>query len=580
VTKGTQKRIRSIYYVELDKVGGSIPYDLRYIGIVRRELVLLALLFDRVYLPPKCIIEHPVTLPALESLAELVQSGRIGTSIDPCGGSLHDLMRFILKRMLTGIPKNPFPNTHAEYLRKRSRELLSRLDGLLPVEPLHMRNIGEQALRFSGSILKYMEEAADRSAVAVFGTFLQEAKRSFDVSKGVRWQWVVALGRLVNVFPRQETDTILTTLNAAYFRQGEEANDCLWFPGRFAKRLMYCDLPDYIIPSTARSDLSFEKILRSARRLGVELETALDLSGPQLMELSCLSEMREFADRFLTTILEHNDSQGSELIVTLVKTQRPGELMDVRKWLDGPDPIHRRQYGIGVDLAASDLSLPLRWSKVMRVISLGGLAEDSRKEGDIAYHPEARSLGCTGGEKILSRGMARFLEFFLLNPHTNLTLREVDEYLMEWVYIDTEQRLDGELIPDDEESLNMRAYKIKERLNFEMEPFSLKIEITAGRWTLCGLERIRIVRSRDERIRPENPIKGYPKLRTLFETLAENYPGYVSKEAIEKALDYGEDEQKKVWGMVKELKRYLRKHSSEWTIYSDRVGNYRLDKVR
>jgi hypothetical protein len=93
------------------------------------------------------------------------------------------------------------------------------------------------------------------------------------------------------------------------------------------------------------------------------------------------------------------------------------------------------------------------------------------------------------------------------------------------------------------------------------------------------LERIRIVRSRDEQTRPENPVKGYPKLRTLFETLADNYPGYVSKEGIEKALDYGEDEHKKVWGMVKELKRYLRKHSSEWTIHSDRVGNYRLIKT-
>ena len=574
MSEGAQNRVRSVYYGELDKVGGSIPYDLRYMGRARRELALLVLLFDRVYLPPKCIIEHPVTLPVLESLAELVQAGRIGTSIDPSDGSLHDLMRFILERMLMGIPKNPYPNTHAEYLRNRSKELLSRLAGLLPVEPLHIRNVGKQVSRFSCSILKYMEEAADCSRVGAFGTFLREAKRSFDVSKGGRWQWVVTLGRLVNVLPRQDTDAILTTINAAYFRQGEEANDCLWFPGRFAKRLMYCDLPDYITPSTARSDLSFEGILRSARRLGTEFEGALGLPGAQLMELADLPEMRRFAERLLATLLD--PTAGPEAIVESLVVQETAIPVDVRNWLPCPDS---RSYKAAVDSAVSDLSLPLRWSKVMRVISLGGLAEDVRMDGDLTYHPESRILRCTGGEKILSRNMARFLEFFLTNPHANLTLREVDEYLMEWVYIDTEQRLDGEFIPDDEESLKMRAYKMKERLNFEMEPFSLKIEITASRWTLCGLERIRIVRSREEQTRPENPVKGYPKLRTLFETLADNYPGYVSKEGIEKALDYGEDEHKKVWGMVKELKRYLRKHASEWTIHSDRVGNYRLKKV-
>jgi hypothetical protein len=577
VTEGNEKRVRSVYYGELDKICGSIPYDLSHVGRVRRELALLSLLFDKVYIPPKCIIEHPVTLPAMESLDELVQTGRIGTSIDPSEGSLHDLMRSILEQMLSGIPKNPFPNTHAHQLRKRSKDLISRLDAVLPQEPIYLRDIGVQVSRFSGSILKYMEETVERSEAFAFRTFLQEARRSFDVDKGGRWQWVVTLGRLLNVLHRQEADEILTTVNAAYFRQGEEANDCLWFPGRFKERLRGRELPDYILPSTARSALSFERLIRSARCLGVELETALDLPAARLLELGGQPEMQRFAKRLLAVILE--PGERSEWIIDPMEAKRLacGALKDVRDWLANQDP-NEWHYRAAVDFAATDLSHPLRWSKVMRVISLGGLAEDSH--GDIAYDPVSRMIEAGGIAKILSRGMARLLEFFLMYPQTNLTLREVDEYLMEWVHIDSERRLDRKLLPDEEESLKMRTYKLKERFNKELEPFCLEIAITQGRWTLVGMQRIRIVRNKAERARPENPVRGHVRLWMLFEKLADHYPGYASKEALARALNISEDEEQKVWWAVDDLKKYLRNCKEEWTVFSDRVGNYRLDKNR
>lgn len=571
-----------IYYGEFDKIGGAIPPDPFFFGVARKELVLLGLLFDTVCIPPKSIIEHPIALPVLGSLAAFVKNGKIGTSFNEDDRNFHELTHLIIENFLMGIRKNTMRSDFS-HIRKRADRMKRRVMEVFPKEPIYYRNVDNQIHGFSEGIVNYLEFLYLMNGRKEYNRFLKEAGDRFDIRTGSRALWVANLGRFYNRTNLRAWNQLLIGVHLSYLRQGERANQAQYFPGKFMVRIRkdIRDYPDFLMPATLNTSLSYDNIINVFNQMNIDIESALTLPGDALYEIATSAEMKRLSTAILNRLLDPGGNP-SELISGCgekkIKKTFPDE--SLRRFLESRAFSACR---LEKDLLFLRDPVSLPWTKLGRVIATT-TCPGAFFQRDIQFDPFAGTL-TAGHQKIaLKKNASKLFAYLLIHRHLEILTSDVEMYVEEW---DTVESATKPLKTDYRSILaydyhlparKERIFKMKQRLSERIRPLGLRIELARNRWKLIGFDRVSIYIEGGEANRP--PVVDMPKyLQPLYSALSEAYPAAVSHQDLLTLFGYKDDETQKLYWVKRDLINYLAINvltKGRWTIKSHGTGNYRL----
>lgn len=581
--------MQGIYFGKFDAIGRTSSFDAAFLPEIRRELALLAMI-DPVCIPPDHLVENPLALPALESLKQLVRNGRIGTSGSAAGHSPLALLERKIDERLEEIPRRSGRREETFLLRK-AEELKGRMRDLIPREFPIVRDISLQILQYSRTLADGLEEAAENLNLSEAKLLLQQAFRAFDLDQGIRTFWLISLDQLRGAINPAAWRTLLMMIQSCYFRFGEHANNCIWYPDKFWVQLRGLSVPGPLLPTTVRSDFSYENIVNTAKLLGANLEPALNLNDRKLFELFGSKEMQRFSAKLKQALLFPRP-MGS-----LMKSLEPRKLVDVRTWLEQFDPS-LDEYMAAANLAVRNQGVYLvkRWSVHGSLIMQGEIGNEAPGSRDCTYNPRTMRLRRGNQEVTLTPALGHLFMILVIHSSEGI-LRwyvaqekleaEVSRAAQQWGKklnrIEKKILLLSKREYDEQDTYLRLISKRQERLGQILKPLGLVIQKNRyGLWSIAG-GRVS-VESEEETGCAEKPklISGPPRIRRAFDILAAYYPYPVPYQEIVSFLQIREslperiNPERKVWRDYSALNQYLKKSSHPCGVKTSPRGHYKL----
>ncbi|MFZ0931692.1 MAG: hypothetical protein WAN11_24045, partial [Syntrophobacteraceae bacterium] len=574
--------MQGIYFGRFEEVGRATNFDAAYLPEIRKELALLAMI-GPVVIPPDHLISHPLALPALESLKSLVRKGRIGTSGSAGGLPPVGLLEMMIDERLEAIPHHAEDSMRREetFLIQRAENLRERIRDIFPEDFSIVRDISRQILEYSRTLANGLLEAAETHNFAEAKLLLEHATRSFDLDQGMRTYWIIIFRRLRGAINPESSRTLLMMIQSCYFRFGEIANNCIWYPDKFWVRLRRLSLPRTLLPTTVQSDFSYANIVKTASLLGADLEPALGLSDEKLVELIGSRKMQRFSAKLKKALLSARPKDLRH------KDLEPRKLVDVRTWLEKYDPsLDEVMVAANLAVHDQDIFLSKTYSVMTSVIMQEEIGNLPPSSPDCVYSPRTRKLVRGKLEITLTPALAHLFMILVIHSTAGIPRWYIAQDELEGDVTDKTLIFSGKLNriekkilllakrEREEQDFNLkRIRKRQERLQALLKPMGLFIRKNRfGLWSLTG-GRVNVEGGKENGIieKPES-IAGPPRLRQVFEILASYYPYAVPSQEVVSFLQIRSnlpgkiDVERKAWRDVSALKRYLRKSPSRCAV--------------
>lgn len=554
------------YYGELDPFSGSIAQRLDALPRVVRELQALLLVSDVVIVPPRNLIEHPLTLPAFEALAPFVTAGRLTTTTDassPTPRSFIDTSAAVhLEQLGSNSSRKqasrPAPEiTPKPVIIERGRsihEITNRWHAILPATWTLDRDVDSQVLGFVERMLSFCGNTPDPSPAtrvlhATLDSILQAGK--------VRPDRTVILAHLAarrDHIPPHECARIALAVQTAYFAMGglihaaRRGRSCRLFPGAFARilkknaqRVNSLELPQY------GHNLAVAAIERRLRGIGIELNRLLAMEPRALLNLV----------------------QSVEWQALLAWLHRPAPTLEMEQTLAA---VFRRRHDFydalpfvrGVISTANHslpITLPAPWQLSVQAVLGASLVEETAEPH---ARLDLRTLHLAQGDRSihLTRQEAQLITALVLAGDVGLGTQDINQLLfdIEQLAKATFEPLETPWEPSSKKSVDLdkprlrRINTLKSRLNIRFKQFGFVIKASRKR-----RGRVELVATRPSSFQsiqidgtlwdllaipkpPTLPAALSCQQTTLWRALAEAAPRHVHIAALAEALGKEVDE--------------------------------------
>lgn len=594
---------------ELDPFTGTIATT-GAAGPLVRLLTLLLASNEIVLMPPGCMVEHPLVLPAFEALAPFVRAGRLGSSGQRgTPGPLADVTERAEKakaRWAAAVRLKSGP-CRAEWRHAEAHQVLARWTGVLTGDALRdryaallperwavVRDVPASVHSYGESVRDQLRVLAERGSAAA-AALTTATKRLADVGTAApdRNDLLPWAARLAGDVAPDDLARSLVVLQAAYFEQGT-SRQLKWradrpagagfalFPGAFARRQaqLVARVPD-LHPLPIDDWLRPENIAAELARVGVTTTWLFALSAPALFEL--------VADPVWTA---------------LVSRLRRGEVTDEaarairgRLTRDPRDDLHR----IDAILAApAPTVLPAPWQLAVQA-KLGSLLGEG--EAAAALDWPTRELRAPDGRCARASEEAAWL-LALLAIHGDVAVDDVARVLLELDAMASRPPVRAPEPPlpgaPSEPALRARVDQARCRLASLLRPFGLALGVARGRWSLAaatpgtadaaatagtaGAATPRLALRNTpwslalERVDAARPARLSGQKARVWDLLAASAPAFVTPAAVARALGRDDDAPGKRYAskVVHDLRAALAGDGGAWEVEGRHARGYRL----
>lgn len=559
------KRVDVCFYQELDPMSGSIPQERASLDRLIKQLRFACLFYDAVILPPNCLIEHALALPAFEDLRPFVQAGVLGSSVDPTQGSPMDVIGGRIQQTLRAEPEasggSNLSRWHVQEINALDRRLSfldlrgikgrwgDLLPGTWPIE----RDVDVQVSGFVDTIRKIL--SPEREPMNGFATsaswLLDFIKNAEDQGcKLVHTLFLAKLATWKGAIPDTELAALLTLVQTIYLKQGilqrcrkprdgaapagahEREVRVRLYAGRFARctqgmaglwsALLRVPYDWAATPRLVRARL---------QRLGFDL---LSLLAHPIETLFALANDPVW--RLHRTLLMRADSEEAarRILVPVLRSVLRRQLLRVRDC----QPLLPSAIVPGPWLLAAQAGL-------------GTLALVARRTDEVLFDWALLRLvkQSTGHYRDLSAAQAQLLLILASSGDVGLSWSELDRSLIEHDALPQTPSLVPHLPEKEGNAWDAREVMKRRRhdldiIKAELRPilweFSMAVDVRRGRWRLLSRWPLRLSRSLWTADGLREPLAPPPYLHgqqaDAFAILAAHYAAPVSVKAVAFAI--------------------------------------------
>lgn len=483
------------YYGELDPFSGSVRQRRDDLGGLIADLGLMCLFYDLVIVPPGCLFEHGLALPAFEALAPLVRAGRLGTTEDQ---SCKTPRAFVDGRAALYLgarsSRDPLRRRPKPTERRRRRDIEStkrRWLDLLPEQWTISRDVSAQVHGFAEQLLFFCDHDAEQHAPSAGPKIREAVDRLLQAGQSPdRTTLFAHAAALRGHIPPRELSLASLMLQSAYFSMGASAHarppqsglpaqTCLLFPGRLGALLREsaAELPSSSLPPYDW-DHHPSRLRERLQRIGVEADALTRLRANDLLEITRSPEWASVRASLRNTEPPHEIERSVRSVFARFRDIR--DALPLVAPLLAPPPL--------------PMLLPAPWQLAVQAVLGAHLPDkDPHANEDIVLDLNTLSLTDprSGVNGRLTLQQAYLVTLLIISGDIGLRLHDVKQLTMETDALSATAMLPawksqtGESSELDEARLD-RAYVLKTRTNQALATFGVAIEAAADQWVMSS----------------------------------------------------------------------------------------------